>query len=225
MKNRVAENIKSIGVYGVLHFDKTKRFYDDKFSTKENLYKYRISKIKVFLGEKDTILGLQTFFKDTKGEEIPGEEGRDKSIKEIDVRTLEIAPNDFLCNMHIFVGEDYITKLKFVTKKGKELEVGEEGGEDRIASVINANKDKIILSLFGGYDKRLELISCKYLPIKDYLGPTIGYFELKKKLKRENFKNKIIENLSNLSESDKVLFKTCCLPDNVFNEIIKYCLM
>ena len=58
MKDRVVEKIKSIGVYGVLHYEKTKRFYDDKFSTKENLYKYRISKIKVFLGEKDAILGL-----------------------------------------------------------------------------------------------------------------------------------------------------------------------
>lgn len=224
MKDRVVEKIKSIGVYGVLHYEKTKRFYDDKFSTKENLYKYRISKIKVFLGEKDAILGLQTFFKDIKGEEVAGEEGRDKSIQEIDVKILEIPPNDFLCNMHIFVGEDYITKLKFVTKKGRELEVGEEGGEDRIVSVINQDKDKIILSLFGGYDKRLELISCKYVAILEYLGPTMGYFELKKKLKHEDFKKKTTENLGKLSESDKVLFKTCCLPDNVFNEIIKYCL-
>ncbi len=224
MKDRVVEKIKSIGVYGVLHYEKTKRFYDDKFSTKENLYKYRISKIKVFLGEKDAILGLQTFFKDIKGEEVAGEEGRDKSIQEIDVKNLEIPPNDFLCNMHIFVGEDYITKLKFVTKKGRELEVGEEGGEDRIVSVINQDKDKIILSLFGGYDKRLELISCKYVAILEYLGPTMGYFELKKKLKHEDFKKKTTENLGKLSESDKVLFKTCCLPDNVFNEIIKYCL-
>ena len=224
MKDRVVEKIKSIGVYGVLHYEKTKRFYDDKFSTKENLYKYRISKIKVFLGEKDAILGLQTFFKDIKGEEVAGEEGRDKSIQEIDVKILEIPPNDFLCNMHIFVGEDYITKLKFVTKKGRELEVGEEGGEDRIVSVINQDKDKIILSLFGGYDKRLELISCKYVAILEYLGPTMGYFELKKKLKHEDFKKKTTENLGKLSESDKVVFKTCCLPDNVFNEIIKYCL-
>ena len=212
------------GLIIILHYEKTKRFYDDKFSTKENLYKYRISKIKVFLGEKDAILGLQTFFKDIKGEEVAGEEGRDKSIQEIDVKILEIPPNDFLCNMHIFVGEDYITKLKFVTKKGRELEVGEEGGEDRIVSVINQDKDKIILSLFGGYDKRLELISCKYVAILEYLGPTMGYFELKKKLKHEDFKKKTTENLGKLSESDKVLFKTCCLPDNVFNEIIKYCL-
>ena len=225
MKDRVVNKIKSIGVYGVLHYNETLRFNDDQFSEKENIYQYRISKIKVFLGEKDLILGLQTFYKNMKGEEIAGAEGRDKNIKELDIKTLEIAPNDFLCNLRIFVGDDYITKLKFGTKKGKELEVGTDDGEDRIISVINDNKDHIILSLFGGYRKSLELLSCKYLPIKEYLGPTIGYFELKKKLKHEDFKKKIEENLSNLPVSDQILYKTCCLPDNVFNEIIKYCLI
>ena len=224
MKDRVVEKIKSIGVYGVLHYNETQRFYDDQFATKENLYQYRISEIKVFLGEKDLILGVQTIFKNLKGEEIPGVEGRDKSVKELDIKTLKIPPNDFLCNLNIWVGDDYITKLKFGTKKGKELIVGTEDGEDKIISVINDNKDNIILSLFGGYRKSLELLSCKYVPINEYLGPTMGYFELKKKLKHEDFKKKTMEGLFQLKESDKVLFKTCCLPDNAFNEIIKYCL-
>ena len=224
MKDRVVEKIKSIGVYGVLHYNETQRFYDDQFATKENLYQYRISEIKVFLGEKDLILGVQTIFKNLKGEEIPGVEGRDKSVKELDIKTLKIPPNDFLCNLNIWVGDDYITKLKFGTKKGKELIVGTEDGEDKIISVINDNKDNIILSLFGGYRKSLELLSCKYVPINEYLGPTMGYFELKKKLKHEDFKKKTMEGLVQLKESDKVLFKTCCLPDNAFNEIIKYCL-
>ena len=224
MKERVADKIKSIGVYGVMHYGETQRFYDDNFSTKENLYQYRISKIKVFLGEKDLILGLQTFYKNLKGEEVAGAMGKDKDVKELDIKTLEIAPNDFLCNLNIWTGDDYITKLKFGTKKGKELIVGTEGGDDKIISVINNNKDHIILSLFGGYRKSLELLSCKYVPIIDYLGPTMGYFELKRKLKHEDFKKKTTEKLGQLSESDRVLFKACCLPDNAFNEIIKYCL-
>ena len=224
MKDRVVAKIKSIGVYGVLHYNETQRFYDDQFATKENLYQYRISEIKVFLGEKDLILCVQTIFKNLKGEEVPGAEGRDKSIKELDIKTLKIPPNDFLCNLNIWVGDDYITKLRFGTKKGKELIVGTDDGEDKKISVINDNKENIILSLFGGYRRSLELLSCKYVPISEYLGPTMGYFELKKMLKREDFKKKTIEGLDQLKESDKVLFKTCCLPDNVFNEIIKYCL-
>ena len=124
MKDKIIDEIKGIGVYGVLHYNETKRFYDEKYVEKENIYQYRISKIKVFLNENGNILGLQAFYKNLNGEEEAGAEGRDNTIKEYDIQTLEIPANDFLCNIHIFVGVDYITKLKFVTKKGKELEVG-----------------------------------------------------------------------------------------------------
>lgn len=224
MKERVVSKIKQIGVYGILHYGETQRFDDDQFATKDNLYQFRISKIKIFVGENNSLLGIQTFYKNLKGQEIAGAEGRDKNIKELDIKILEIPANDFLCNLNVWVGDDDIRKLKFGTKKGKELIVGTEDGEDRIISAINNNKENIILSLSGGYRKTLELISCKYVPITEYLGPTIGYFELKKKLKHDNFKKKILEKLDQLSESDKVLFRACCLPDNVFNEIIKFCL-
>ena len=224
MKDKIIDEIKGIGVYGVLHYNETKRFYDEKYVEKENIYQYRMSKIKVFLNENGNILGLQAFYKNLNGEEEAGAEGRDNTIKEYDIQTLEIPANDFLCNIHIFVGVDYITKLKFVTKKGKELEVGTNDGEDRTCSILNENKDKIVLCLSGGYRDKLELISCKYIPIKKYLGPTSGFFELKKKLKNSDFKKTVESKLSELDNSSQVLFRACCLPDNVFNEIIKFCL-
>ena len=224
MKDKIIEEIKGIGVYGVLHYNETKRFYDEKYVEKENIYQYRMSKIKVFLNENGNILGLQAFYKNLNGEEEAGAEGRDNTIKEYDIQTLEIPANDFLCNIHIFVGTDYITKLKFVTKKGKELEVGTNDGEDRTCSILNETKDKIILCLSGGYRDKLELISCKYIPINKYLGPTRGFFELKKKLKHSDFKKTVESKLSELDNPSQVLFRACCLPDNVFNEIIKFCL-
>ena len=224
MKDKIIDEIKGIGVYGVLHYNETKRFYDEKYAEKENIYQYRMSKIKVYLNESGNILGLQAFYKNLNGEEEAGAEGRDNTIKEYDIQTLEIPANDFLCNIHIFVGTDYITKLKFVTKKGKELEVGTNDGEDRTCSILNETKDKIVLCLSGGYRDKLELISCKYIPIKKYLGPTSGFFELKKKLKNSDFKKTVESKLSELDNSSQVLFRACCLPDNVFNEIIKFCL-
>ena len=194
MKNKVVERIKQIGVYGILHYGETQRFDDDKYALKENIYQYRISSIRVYVGENNSILGVQAFYKDLKGKEFPGAEGRDKTIKELDIKKLEIPPNDFLCNLNIWVGDDDIRKLKFGTKKGKELLVGTDDGEDRIISVINNNKEHIILSLSGGYRKTLELLSSKYVPINEYLGPTMGYFELKKKLKNEDFKKKLKNN-------------------------------
>ena len=224
MKDKIFEEIKGIGTYGILHYNETKRFYDEKYAEKQNIYQYRMSKIKVFLNENGNILGLQAFYKNLNGEEEAGAEGRDNTIKEYDIKILEIPANDFLCNIHIFVGTDYITKLKFVTKKGKELEVGTDDGEDRTCSQLNGDKDKIVLCLSGGYRDKLELISCKYIPIKKYLGPTSGFFELKKKLKNSDFKKTVESKLSELDNSSQVLFRACCLPDNVFNEIIKFCL-
>ena len=53
--------------------------------------------------------------------------------------------------------EEGIKRLKFATKKGKELEVG-EGGDDSKISYLNENESNIILSISGGYNKQLSLL-------------------------------------------------------------------
>ena len=183
-----------------------------------------MSKIKVFLNENGNILGLQTFYKNLNGEEKAGAEGRDNTIKECDIKTLEIPANDFLCNIHIFVGTNYITKLKFVTKNGKELEVGTDDGEEKKCSQLNGDKDKIVLCLSGGYRDKLELISCKYIPFNKYLVPTRGFFELRIKLKKDEFKKSIESKISGFDIPSQALFRACCLKNfEVFNGIIKFC--
>ena len=225
MIDKIIDEIKGIGTYGVLHYHGTKRFYDEKYIEEQNIFQYRMSKIKVFLNENGNILGLQAFYKNLNGEEEAGAEGRENTIKEHEIKTLEIPSNDFLCNMHIFVGEECITKLKFVTKKGKELEVGTDDGEERIAMHLNENKDKIILCLSGGYRDKLELISCKYIPFNKYLWPTRVYFELRMKLKHKDFKKMIESKISELDIPEQVLFRVCCLDNSdIFNGIIKYCI-
>ena len=83
----------------------------------------------------------------------------------------------------------------------------------------------MILYFFGGYRKYLESISAAYIHIKSYLGNTKGYFELKRKLKDQVFKNAIESKLNSLSESDKILYRVCNLPDSCFNSVIRYCLI
>ena len=216
--------IESIGLYGTIHYGITQRFYDGEFSKKENLYKYKISKIKVYLGENNNILGIQTIFRNSKREEVAGVEGRDQTANVIDTKIMEIEQYDFLSKLKIFVEDDYITKLVFITNKGKELSVGTEEGEDRIVSSLN-NSTNIILSFFGGYSQNhLQAISCRYMHISDYLAPINKYVELKKKISNESFKQKILNDYKNLSEIDKAIFKTCCLPENAFLEVIKFCI-
>lgn len=227
MKDKIFEEIKNTAFFGTI-FPEIKRFDDTHYCTKENLFQNRLSKIKVFLGEKNgkpLILGLQTTYMTINGKEMVNEEARDKTEKEIDIKTLEIPSNDYICNFFLRAGDDRITQLKFVTKKGTELLAGSDEGEEKIVDFINDNKDHIILFFLGGYRKCLEAIGAGYIPIKSYLGNTKGYFELRKKLKDQTFKNTVESKLNSLDESDRILFRVCNLSDSCFNSIIKYCLL
>ena len=60
--------------------------------------------------------------------------------------------------------------------------------------------------------------------MSDYFGHTLGYFELRMKMKNENFQNKILSNMDKHKDSDQVLIKVCLLPESCFNEIIQFCM-
>jgi hypothetical protein len=53
-----------------------------------------------------------------------------------------------------------------------------------------------------------------------------GYFYLRYKLiKDKSFRTEWIEKENTLDDDDKVLFKTCLLPDRIFHEIIEFLLI
>ena len=229
MKESIIDKIKYLPRYGYISAKVSKYFNDNKFIKKENLYKYRLSKISIFKGEKSSILGIQSFYTNMKNEEIGGEKALNNSINILETINFEIPPNDFLCNMNICMGNDYITKIKFGTQKGKEIEVGEgteegEGGKYKKISCLNKTKDNIILILYGGYTDQLQSLGCKYIKNSDYFGNVYGYFELRKKLKNENFKKEINSNMDKYSDEEKALLSACLLPDSCFNEIISFCI-
>ena len=226
--DEIADKIRCTAFFGTIFPNaEQKRFDDTNYFNRENIFHYRLSKIRFFIGEKDgrqIIQGLQTFFKDFYGKEFISEEARDGEEKEIDIKDLDIPSNDFICNFHLRVGSERITQIKLKTIKGKELVVGSDEGEEKVLDYINDNNDYMILFFFGAYRKCLEAIAAGYIPIKTYLAPTIGFFELRKKYKNKFFKQKIEEKLDKLNDKDKVLFKVCGLPENCFNSVIKYCL-
>ena len=223
MKEHISRKIKSSSLVGVVNFGETKNFKDDYFATKETMFQFRLSKIHIFMGEKDKILGIQSFYKNLKNEEVPGQLGYDDSIKVLNLIKFEIPSNDNLCNLNIFRSDEGVNKIKFLTRKGKELTVG-EGGEDTIMSYLNNTKDNIILSFLGGYSKQLDTLGCKYINMRDYFGNSLGYFELRRKMKNENFRNKINTNMNKFKDTDQILIKVCLLPEACFNGIILFCM-
>ena len=68
MEERIYNSIKNTAFFGTI-FPDLKKFDDSKYF-KDDLFKYRLSKIKFFLGEKnekEVILGLQVFYKTNNG--------------------------------------------------------------------------------------------------------------------------------------------------------------
>ena len=148
MKERIIEKIKYIPPYGIISSKESKRFNNNNFIQKDKLYKCRLSKIIIFKGENNSILGIKSFYSNIQKEEISGEEGYDNSKNILEKIIFEIPANDYLCNINIWIGDEYITKIKFGTNKGKEIIVG-EGGEDKKISCLNNNKENIILVING----------------------------------------------------------------------------
>ena len=222
MKESIAEKIKATPLIGIINFNQTKRFYDDNFSTKENMFQFSLSKILIFIGEKNKILGIRSFYKNLKKEEKEGQIGYNDALKIINIIKFEIPSNDHLCCLYIFTSDKGIEQLKFLTKKGKELTVG-EGGQNIIKNYIN-DKENIILSISGGYSDQLDILRFRYIKMSDYFGHSLGYFELRIKMKNEKFKNIINSKIDTYKDSDKILIRACLLPVACFNEIIKFCM-
>ena len=102
MKELIAKKVKSLPFYGLIEYNRTKRFNDENFSSVENLFQYRLSKIHIYLGEKNKILGIQSFYKNLKNEEFPGQVGYNESIKELELKEFVIPSNDHLIGMKIY---------------------------------------------------------------------------------------------------------------------------
>ena len=112
-----------------------------------------------------------------------------------------------------------------MTKRKRMIVVGSEEGEEKVIDYLNNNTNFIVLGFIGYYRKCLEAIRALYIPVNDYYILIRGYFELNRKIRDKNFKNNIIESGYNqLSESDKALFRVCCLNDELFHSVMKFVL-
>lgn len=217
------------GMYGTVYAD-SHLWEDREFFEKDEIPLYRLCKLKIWTGNlenKEVIVGMQTFYKglnnlkdETKGE-MRDKESEFEKCKEID-----IAPNDFIINFNFNIGSEVVTYIKLKTIKGKEYEFGTADFGEAKKTQLTDGKEHVLLCFSGRYRKYLECIAAWYIDLKKYLVNSKGFFELRKKMKNyPEFRDNIVKNKDKYSDSDKILIKiTVDMPDNVFNEIIKFCL-
>ena len=84
------------------------------------------------------------------------------------------------------------------------------------------------MSFIGNYYYYLTALGLLYIEKKKYLEILFaGYFQLKALLRKEEKRNEILNKVKKgeYKTEDVALIKTCLLPDNPFNGIIKYCIV
>lgn len=224
--------IKYCGPFGCFSIDST--YFDDSFDlggNEKELFYYIIKKIEIFTGKKDDneiIRGIRLTYKNIKTKKIKELAIRkgDKDYDDEEITRLEIQPGEYLTNFYIRFqyNADSISQLGFETNKKRKIIKGSEIGEEKNIS-SNGGKN-IIIGTFGHYKEKLDSFGVLYYNLKDFIKKfCFHYFQLKFKIKKDKKFREIIESqFTTLSESDKYLFKTCLLPDSVFNCIMKFCL-
>ena len=145
-------------------------------------------------------------------------EGIDVEVKELDIKE-----GDYLSKINIGF-DDYITHIKFTTKKGESLEFGViTDNEKQTVNEINGDNN-IILNIKGYYSKNgIRAIGVGYISFKDFCFIRwIDLLRLRFKLKNENYRNKMNKEYPNLNNGMKCIYRTCTIPSAVFAKILSY---
>ena len=203
--------------------------FDDHSLLGANYLRYKPEKIIIWTSEvrkKNIISGIQTFFRDIIDNKLINS-GKNIGSKSELQKEITIKPDQYLVNCRVWTDLNTINKIYLKTNKGIEFEFGDENGEEKKIDALSTG-NKIIISFFGSYDQHLETFGLHLIEKKEYLKVLFtGYFELKAKLKKDKYKEEILQKLKDgkYKFQEEVIIRTCLLPDNQFNEIMKFCII
>ena len=231
--------------YGTINPNST--HFDDHSLLGANYYQYKPEKIYFWTNKENKITGIQTWFKNSIDNNSINS-GENKGSLSLDLHEFVINPNEYLTNCEIWDRGKYISGILLKTNKAndkaneKEKEnvndktdkngvseffVGEKKGNKMDIPLLQDGK-KIIISFFGSYNEYLESFGLHLMHNKDYMKVLFtGYFELKAKLKKEKYKEEIMEKIKNkkYTQQEETIVKTCLLPSAPFNEVMKFCVI
>ena len=215
------------GKYGWIY--QNSKSFDDIDILGEKYLSYKIEKIKIWSGKKDSkdiINGIQVWYKNLIDGKIitPGEYKGEEGIK--NENEIEMDSNEYLTKFHIRIDTE-VTQIGLETNRGNKIFVGGTEGNEKTITFNDGNN--IIIFFYGAYDNYLHCLGVGYINKNDYMKNSyflFGYFYLRYKLiKDKSFRTEWIEKENTLDDDDKVLFKTCLLPDRIFHEIIEFLLI
>ena len=202
--------------------------FDDHSLLGEEYYQYKPCKILFWTNIDKRITGIQTFFRNIIDSSTINS-GENKGSESFNFDEFVINPNEYLKECEIWNDENSITYIYLKTNKDIIFSVGSKiGNKHEIKQSTDKKKEKIIISFFGSYDKVMNGFGLHLLDKSEYLRILFtGYFELKYKLKKEKYKEQILERMKNkkFTFQEETIIKTCLLPDVTFNAIMSFCIV
>ena len=223
-------------IYGKMSFNKI-RFSDMELIPKKFWKSTSLRKIKLWYGTpKDmpknmkSILGFQaTYFEYITSKKYEKFHGIDIANDNIIVKELELKSNDYFTEFEI-EHDDQITYLKFITKNGNFLEIGEKNKNQKVVTLFEKLNEPFIIHIFSGFydQKGLLGLGCLIFPVRKLvLMSKFAIFLLRfilgrKKEKKEEWLNP--EKYNKLSLEMKAIVRTCTMPKLLFLNIMRFCL-
>ena len=174
-----------------------------------------------------SLLGIQIMYINyiTGERKLTEYQGAQLTNENIETKELVIKDDDYLSKFYIGCNQ-FITHLKFETKKGEYIECGTIDDNYEKASVNDVNEGKNIIINIRGYvtQKGIRALGVDFMSYKYFFyNRLIDLFRLRLKLNHEyKDKYKKPEELNKLSYEMKCALKICQLPEINFFEIIKY---
>ena len=171
------------------------------------------------------IMYLNYFTGERKLTEYQGVPLIDSNIENIYTKELVIKSDDYLSKFYIGCNQ-FITHLKFETKKGDFIEFGtiDENFEKNSVNDVNEGKNIIINIRGNKSQKGIRALGVDFMSYKNFFyNRLIILFRLRHKINhqdKDKYNNP--EEVNKLNYEMKCALKICQLPDTHFFSIIKY---
>ena len=210
--------------YGTFGDDSTHFNTYDKLG--DILLDYKLIKIKCQLISNKSIAGIQFIYRNINdGQEIAliDIKSSEKDLIEQEM----VLNNENIIDLKVFLREVKLVGFEVTTNRNHSKKFGYGNDEELIKISDLENLDNVVVGFGVCYGKELGVSSLYFYYMKrlDYvLQIYSGVLSLKVKLKDKDFRQKVEEKLSKMSEKNKLFYRICSLPDNLYFGIIKYSL-
>ena len=210
--------------YGTVIEDSTHFNTYDKLG--DLLLDYKLIKIKCQLISNKFIAGIQFIYRNiNNGQEIAliNIKSSEKDL----IKQEMVLNNENIINLKVFLRDVKLIGFEVTTNKNHSKKFGYGNDEELINISDLENLDNVVVGFGVCYGKELGVSSLYFYYMKklDYILQIYsGVLSLKVKLKDIDFKEKVEKKLSKMSKKNKLFYRICSLPNNLYFGVIKYAL-